>query len=669
MFLLLAGPALWACSVREEIQPNAPDRDYEVAGGVPATERDDDGDGYPGATDCDDGNPNIAPGVSETCDEVDQDCDGLIDDDPIDGYLWYHDTDADGYGDPNDARFFCTPPKDYSYRGQDCDDGDPAVNPEGVELCNGVDDDCDGVTDGGGKWYRDADGDGFGYLGIWTDYCDGESGYVRTTTDCDDADASVNPDASDLTCDGVDNDCNRTIDNGPWYADADGDSYGDPDAALVVCTPASVLNARDCDDTDANRRPDREETADGTDEDCDLRVDEHLTTTTCEDATVPFDWFVPDDAATIQGAIDGSVSGERICVRAGTYNEVLDFGGRDVLVYGEGGAGATTIDAAGIGGAVVTLINGESAAASLQGFTLVGGTGYLDADAFVGDEIDYCSGSSAPNYVSLWCGAGLYIKGASPTLADLVIESPSVPEYGQTSGTNESGYPIYFTTIGMGAGVCIRDSTTTLQNVDVNAGAAYEGGAAYIDSDSVITWSQSYLTENVASYGGAIFVDGGDLTLENIVLSTNTANYGSSIYANAGSVLINQATIFADIGSYSSVELYSAVELRGLIVSHYSGYAGVSIGSYDTNVVAIENTLVWSTVGMPWYSSTWPAASDGNISADPAFTLASVDVSAANDLLTLQPGSPAIDAGDPTVLDQDGSLSDIGAFGGAGALW
>ena len=75
--------------------------------------------------------------------------------------------------------------------GGDCDDQDPAVNSRAVEVCNGVDDDCDGVIDGEGAtdrptWGLDLDGDGFGREDQTLVQCEQPSGYVANQADCDD---------------------------------------------------------------------------------------------------------------------------------------------------------------------------------------------------------------------------------------------------------------------------------------------------------------------------------------------------------------------------------------------------------------------------------------------------------------------------------------------------
>ena len=138
---------------------------------------------------------------------------------------------------------------------EDCNDGDSAVNPAAVELCDGVDNNCDGNVDEGvtDPYWPDADGDGYGDEGSTpTEACEPPSGYVPNADDCNDADVAYNPDADESDCtDPNDYNCDGSVE----YADADGDGY-----------PA----CEDCNDADAAVNPGATETwYDGVDADCD----------------------------------------------------------------------------------------------------------------------------------------------------------------------------------------------------------------------------------------------------------------------------------------------------------------------------------------------------------------------------------------------------------------
>ena len=110
---------------------------------------DQDNDGFTTCQgDCDDADPNNFPGNTEICDGIDNDCDGLIDEDVV-FTNWYVDGDHDGFG--NDATEVSTcdgpPTTEHINQGGDCDDTDPNNFPGNTEICDGIDNDCDGLID------------------------------------------------------------------------------------------------------------------------------------------------------------------------------------------------------------------------------------------------------------------------------------------------------------------------------------------------------------------------------------------------------------------------------------------------------------------------------------------------------------------------------------------
>ncbi len=279
------------------------------------------------ATDCDDADPWTHPDALEVCDGRDNDCDRLYDDsdpdlDTLTQRTWFLDADGDGWGDPHTALRTCTEPWYWVLNALDCDDDDPEVGPidgmrwrfdqdgDGVgadppsevrcdrpgpgwvpadrgvdcddldpsrapglpELCDGFDNDCDGLIDDEDEldphvalaYFEDLDGDGHG--GAERFACVLPPYAVFAGGDCDDADAFVFPGATER-CNGEDDDCDGLIDDADpdrdttfgirVHRDADGDGFGDPFVASRACAvqPGWSSNAGDCDDTDATLGP------------------------------------------------------------------------------------------------------------------------------------------------------------------------------------------------------------------------------------------------------------------------------------------------------------------------------------------------------------------------------------------------------------------------------
>jgi large repetitive protein len=232
------------------------------------------------STDCDDRRSATNPAAPEYCNGSDDDCDGSTDEaDALDASTWYTDSDGDGWGDAAVATVSCTAPAGSVADPGDCDDNNAAAMPGNTELCNGFDDNCDGVVDDDATdrqaWYGDRDGDGYGDVAASVLSCQAPPGYVADNADCDDGNASANPGATEA-CNGYDDDCDGRVDEPgatgetSWYADADGDGYGDRTQRATACTApvGYVSDSRDCDDQNAGISPSAAEVCDGVDQDC-----------------------------------------------------------------------------------------------------------------------------------------------------------------------------------------------------------------------------------------------------------------------------------------------------------------------------------------------------------------------------------------------------------------
>ncbi|MFH1469780.1 MAG: putative metal-binding motif-containing protein [Pseudomonadota bacterium] len=244
-----------------------------------------DSDGFNSLEDCNDRDPLIYPGSMETCDGRDEDCDGEIDEGVT--VTLYRDQDLDGWGDPTLESTGCPGTGGYATEGTDCDDDNDSIHPEAEELCDGVDNDCDGTVDNDVEydtWYPDEDLDGYGDESGAEETCVQPGGYIATGGDCDDTDDRINP-GMDERCNGVDDDCDGDVDENDavdaltLYPDADGDGYGDAaDAGITGCAHPSgyIVDHTDCDDTQAAINPGAQEVCDAadTDEDCDGLADD-----------------------------------------------------------------------------------------------------------------------------------------------------------------------------------------------------------------------------------------------------------------------------------------------------------------------------------------------------------------------------------------------------------
>ena len=205
--------------------------------------------------------------------------------------FWYVDRDEDGYGDPYAAVYAPEAPTHYVGNDLDCDDQDATINPDADELCDGVDNNCDGMIDEGAPgvnvFYPDTDMDGYGEAGGQSVMsCVAPEGYVDNDLDCNDNDAAVNPGAQEI-CNGIDDDCDNAVDDNDeslvsetlYYIDSDFDGYGDKNDMSPVFGCSQPVgrsdNNLDCDDNDPDINPGADEVCGNEiDDNCNMQTDE-----------------------------------------------------------------------------------------------------------------------------------------------------------------------------------------------------------------------------------------------------------------------------------------------------------------------------------------------------------------------------------------------------------
>lgn len=248
---------------------------------------DEDNDGFYNYEDCDDNNPLINPDSPEECDNIDNNCNGEIDEElPLNAY--FIDADNDGFGSIDSLIELCidTIPAGFAGNADDCDDTNPMINPMATEVCDSIDNNCSGMIDDGIQYYTyyyDGDADGYGTPDSLIEICNENipMGYIDNDLDCDDTNAMINPDSPEV-CDNIDNDCNGMIDDGlpqfEFFYDGDQDTFGDPDSIVLTCVfeapDGFVSNDDDCDDTNAEINPNGIEVLDSLDNDCNGMIDD-----------------------------------------------------------------------------------------------------------------------------------------------------------------------------------------------------------------------------------------------------------------------------------------------------------------------------------------------------------------------------------------------------------
>ncbi len=232
--------------------------------------------------DCNDNDPNINPDAEEACDDIDNNCNGVVNE-GVPLITYFIDNDGDGFGSDASTVDTCivVAPTGFVANADDCNDNDASINPSAQEICDNIDNNCNGLLNDGliyNTYFQDNDGDGFGNLAVALDTClaAAPAGFVANSADCDDLDAAVNPNAAE-TCDAIDNNCDGLINEGltyfTYFIDADDDGFGVSLVAIDTCLDVAplgfVANTDDCDDENAFINPDSEDIPDnGIDEDC-----------------------------------------------------------------------------------------------------------------------------------------------------------------------------------------------------------------------------------------------------------------------------------------------------------------------------------------------------------------------------------------------------------------
>ncbi len=647
--------------------------------------------GYaPSADDCDDADASVHPDADELCDGADQDCDGEVDEDGVDGPTYHPDLDGDGYGASGVSHSACDGGS-WVLDGTDCDDLDPSVHPGADELCDAADRNCDGDAEAGAidlvTWYADEDGDGYGGSDLSEVGCVAPTGYVDNGDDCKDDATAFYPGAPDF-CDNRDHDCDGevaeidSVDTLDWYADGDGDGYGDAGAGSTACEqPAgAVSDDTDCDDADAETYPTAPEHCDGLDHDCDGSTME-------TDSVEAVAWYADDD---LDGYGDPDVLAGMACPGVpppGLAADACDCDDTNAA-YNPGGLDCDSVSCP-AGGEVWRddSCGLREVTADISGSVGIPATLDVDEDSTVW----FCAGT---HYVQVRSNAGALalvgVDGAESVSLDaeggagiVYVGSLSIEGLTLTGGLSGSagGAAIY----GVGD-VELVDSVVT-----ANTGTSAYSTIIDIDGELSLVGTSIEANEVTATSGGtvsatmSVVVVTGDLTLEGSNISNNSLSCESSGSLDTsteqlgGTVRVGGALAMADSTINNNL-------LYGYSGGGYSGNQGAAGAWVDGDVTlsgsevagnASEAVLdcAWSDCGRGAYGGGLRVGgdllmTDSTVSGNSAVYLGSnasgVDVTA------LWGGGIYLDGGSLWCTSTDGG--DHGIYGnstdaGGGVYW
>ncbi len=373
---------------------------------------------------------------------------------------------------------------------------------------------------------------------------------------------------------------------------------------------------------------------------------------------------VPADQPTIQAAINAASTGDTVLVAPGTYYENIDFKGKAITVISSGGAAQTIIDGS-QGGPVVRFVNNETRASIISNFTLRNGsvsTGNgSTAGVFIGD--------SAPtvlnNLITSNTCNGIAAEFASPLIeGNIISNTVSITVPGLACGVvaaagvllegiyyRQGGISgLYPTVIGntiesnrVGGGIMIwaADRSIIENNIIRNNAATDDGGAIVLYNSDQITIIQNLIYGNSSGRSaGAISLHPPGQSIGPFIgiLANNTI--AGNTTSTTGNETASQVRLEGNLGQYVLVNnvIYGASASPAMV-------CGTSYNYLSLTPLVFDHNDIYNAQG-PAYGGACPdqTGTYSNISADPLF------VDSAADDYHLRSGSPAIDAGNNSVL-------------------
>jgi hypothetical protein len=556
--------------------------------------------------DCDEYDVEVNPAAIEYCDEIDNNCDGDIDEDAsVDALTWYQDDDDDQFGTATEA-IACYEPEGFTAETGDCDDADDTAYPGAFENCDGVDNDCDTLVD-------------FTYS-VPTDF-----GTIAAAIAAVDEGDSFCVEAGTHYTYGLytAKDVGIVGEGSSTIIDASGTQGLYVDGATVELRNLTVTNAWS--DTGAVLEAD----------DATVLIDSVDVTSSGASGSYVYGgaFYTEDTELTVSNTTIDSFDAD---CQYYLYGGIGYFGGSTVNFTDVSVTNATIDTSYYLYGGLFYVYD---TALSLSGFEATdnvsntyyrtyGSTFYIEDDTTLAvDDSEFSTNTSlATVYSSGDLSGAWYVSGSD---IDVDVTNTRIADNELIAA--DDNYAYFYISY-------LYEGTVDLENVQLtgNTLGSQSSGFGY----------------------GMFYSYYGETSLTNVDIVDNDLTSLGSLYG------LFYRSYSADVTVLNSNLVGNLADnaYAGVMYSSYGNDDGY--GEFSMNYSNAYDNWASFAYGYDWYDGGNEgdlADFTGNIADDPLYT------DAANGDFTLGSGSPAIDAGSPDLLDTDGTTSDIGSFGGPNA--
>ena len=377
---------------------------------------------------------------------------------------------------------------------------------------------------------------------------------------------------------------------------------------------------------------------------------------------------VPRDFLTIQEAIDMAMNGDEVVVAPGTYNEVIDFLGKAIIVRSTDGPDVTIIDARQTG-TVVTCDSDEGPGSVLEGFTITNGSAGLGGGMRNANSSPTVTNCTFSGNVGAFGGGGMANSGGSPTVTNCTFSENTASFSGGGGMFNTNGSPTVTNCTFNGnsgsfngGGMFNFSGSPTVTNCTFSGNDAFFGGGGMSNDGSNPTVTNcSFIGNTVVFVGGGMYNDNSSPTVTNCSFSGNTADdvSGGGMKNDDSNPTVTNCTFSGNAAStgggmcnQNSSPTVTNCTFSGNSITGFFGTGGMCNSNSTTTVT---NCVFWDNspnefqndggmVTVTYSDVQGGFAGTGNIDADPMF------VNPDNDDYHLSSGSPCIDAADNTAV-------------------